>query len=250
MHRIVTGDVVRPSRLVATYPVELEKIVMTALAVDAQRRYASAAALLEELESFAAAARLSPSTMALGRFMRELFGEVQEPWLTEVRASNTGGQPRENTVSNTRGAQARYAGPDGPSTEEPSQQLQLGEAELDWERAEHSDALQEAMRNANVPSDTWPPKEGSRSGNTWAAKPSSRARGGIANVASSGKSAAKANAPQTLLDMPRSGAESEDAVDWDAKEYPQAQPTFASQLEATGITAPPACRARSAPRNR
>lgn len=89
MHRIVTGDIVRPSRLVATYPLELEKIVMTALAVDSSRRYASAAALLEELESFAAKARLSPSTMALGRFMRELFGEVQEPWLTEGRAGSS-----------------------------------------------------------------------------------------------------------------------------------------------------------------
>lgn len=222
MHRIVTGDIVRPSRLVATYPLELEKIVMTALAVDSSRRYASAAALLEELESFAAKARLSPSTMALGRFMRELFGEVQEPWLTEGRAGSAGGPPRENTVSNTLGAHARYSAAD-----EPSQQISLGSDSID-----EDDSVNEALRNANLPSDTWPPKEGSRSGHTWAGKPSSRARGtGVPQVTPSGMSAARPQAASTLLDMPRGGAEAEDAVDWDAKEYPQAQPTFASQLE-------------------
>src|SRR5689334_3251251 len=81
MHRIVTGDVVRPTRLVQGYPQALEAIVMKALAVDASQRYQSAGLLLEALESFAVSARMSLSTMGLGRFMRELFGEVQEPWL-------------------------------------------------------------------------------------------------------------------------------------------------------------------------
>ncbi len=237
MHRIVTGDVVRPTRLITSYPPALERIVMTALAVDPQRRYTSAAALLEELEAFAASSRLSPSTMALGRFMRELFGEVPEPWQNEGRAAAAASPPRESTVSNTMDSQARFgSGRNGPDESQ-------GEEVLDWGRDDAPSApsaspsylagLGAGAGLNNVPSDTWPPKEASRSGNTWAAKPSSRARSGLPahlTPSSVGKSAPR-GIGQALLDMPRSGQEAEDAVDWDAKEYPQAQPTFASQLE-------------------
>ena len=81
MHRIVTGDVVRPTRLIQGYPQALEAIVMKALATDAAQRYQSAGALLEALEAFAVSSRMSLSTMGLGRFMRDMFGEQQEPWL-------------------------------------------------------------------------------------------------------------------------------------------------------------------------
>src|SRR5258708_7734015 len=63
MHRIVTGDVVRPSRLIQGYPPALEAIVMKALAVDASQRYQSAGQLLEAIESFSTTARMSLSTM-------------------------------------------------------------------------------------------------------------------------------------------------------------------------------------------
>jgi eukaryotic-like serine/threonine-protein kinase len=100
MHRIVTGDVVRPTRLVQGYPPALEAIVMKALAVDAVQRYQSAAMLLEALESFSIASRYSLSTMGLGRFMRDMFGEISEPWLgnwTNPVAA------KESTVSSTDG---------------------------------------------------------------------------------------------------------------------------------------------------
>ncbi|MEO7734036.1 MAG: serine/threonine-protein kinase, partial [Kofleriaceae bacterium] len=106
MHRIVTGDIVRPSRLVQGYPQALEAIVMKALAVDANQRYASAGQLLEAIEGFATSGRMSLSTMSLGRFMRDMFGEVQEPWLASGRIS----QPvvaREQTISNTNGSGSR-----------------------------------------------------------------------------------------------------------------------------------------------
>ena len=109
MHRIVTGDIVRPSRLVQGYPPALEAIVMKALAVDANQRYASAGQLLEAIEAFAASQRMSLSTMSLGRFMRDMFGEVQEPWLASGRIS----QPvvaREQTISNTNGSGSRPGG--------------------------------------------------------------------------------------------------------------------------------------------
>ncbi len=108
MHRIVTGDVVRPTRLVQGYPQALEAVVMKALAVDPQQRYQSAGLLLEALEAFAVSSRMSLSTMGLGRFMRDMFGEMTEPWL------NRNSQPlvqKENTVSSTNSSSSQPAAP-------------------------------------------------------------------------------------------------------------------------------------------
>jgi serine/threonine-protein kinase len=102
MHRIVTGDVVRPTRLIQGYPQALEAIVMKALAVDANQRYQSAGLLLEAIESFAVSARMSLSTMALGRFMRDMFGEMPEPW-TSAAKDRQPTQSKENTISSTAG---------------------------------------------------------------------------------------------------------------------------------------------------
>ncbi len=105
MHRIVTGDVVRPTRLIQGYPQALEAVVMKALSVDPQQRYQSAGALLEALESFAVSSRMSLSTMSLGRFMRDMFGDLTEPWLTQQgRQTQQPQLPRESTISNTNGS--------------------------------------------------------------------------------------------------------------------------------------------------
>ncbi len=104
MHRIVTGDVVRPTRLVQGYPPALEAIVMKALAVDANQRYQSAGLLLEAIENFAMATRMSTSTMALGRFMRDMFGDAQEPWLSNSGRVSAPEKPKETTISNTDGS--------------------------------------------------------------------------------------------------------------------------------------------------
>jgi serine/threonine protein kinase len=101
MHRIVTGDVVRPARLIQGYPQPLEAIVMKALAVDAGQRYQSAGLLLEALEAYAVSARMSLSTMALGRFMRDMFGEQPEPWLTNTGRIPSPTPQKESTISNT-----------------------------------------------------------------------------------------------------------------------------------------------------
>lgn len=224
MHRIVTGDVVRPSRLVASYSPELERIVMTALAVDPERRFASCAAMLEEVENFAARARLSPSTMALGRFMRELFGEVPEPWQAGGRANSSSPPPqRENTVSNTLDSHAHFSAAHEDS--ERSQQHQGGESIIEWGGMERAGIV------PGGDDGSWAAKERSAAGNTWAAKPASRARAAAPGGGASSQASANDSAAQTLLDLPRGGEEAEDAVDWDAKAYPQAQPTFASQLE-------------------
>jgi serine/threonine protein kinase len=100
MHRIVTGDVVPPNSLVEGYPAALEAIVMQALEIDANRRYQSAGLLLEAVESFAADARISLSTMSLGRFMRDTFGDMPEPWLVGASRA-TLMPPTETTISQT-----------------------------------------------------------------------------------------------------------------------------------------------------
>jgi serine/threonine-protein kinase len=83
MHRIVTGDVVRPTRLVPNYPPALEAIVMKALAVEATQRYQSAGALIEALERVARAHGWSLGPTVVARTMRGLYGEVPEPWTCE-----------------------------------------------------------------------------------------------------------------------------------------------------------------------
>ena len=117
MHRIVTGDVVRPTRLVQGYPPALEAIVMKALAVDANQRYQSAGLLLEAIEAYAVSSRMSLSTMALGRFMREMFGETPEPWLTAAGRNGALAhpQPKESTISNTNGSDMVASAPRSPT---------------------------------------------------------------------------------------------------------------------------------------
>src|SRR6201999_3529851 len=88
MHRIVTGDIVRPSRLVQNYPAALEDIVMKGLAIDPVTRHQRAGPLLEPLETSAVQSRMSLSTNSLGRFMREMFGEQPEPWQNPAFRAN------------------------------------------------------------------------------------------------------------------------------------------------------------------
>ncbi|MEN9796444.1 MAG: hypothetical protein RL653_140 [Pseudomonadota bacterium] len=64
-----------PTSLVPGYPPELAAIVMKALAKNRASRYQTAQQLQEALEGFAVSRGMSLSTLALGRFMRELFGE-------------------------------------------------------------------------------------------------------------------------------------------------------------------------------
>jgi serine/threonine protein kinase len=124
MHRIVTGDVVQPTRLVLGYPPALEAIVLKALAVDPDERYASAGDLLEAMEGFAASLRMSLSMMSLGRFMRDMFGDVQEPWLMPGRLDPP---PREHTISNTN-ASGNHAASGYP--QEPPMHLPPGSTSL------------------------------------------------------------------------------------------------------------------------
>jgi hypothetical protein len=132
MHRIVTGDVVRPTRLIQGYPLALEAIVMKALATDPAQRYQSAGALLEALESFAVSSRMSLSTMGRGRFMRDMFGEQQEPWLNTAATKVL--QPvvhKENTISSTNGERSSHQTLQPPNQPNPNAPEHLDDDEVD-----------------------------------------------------------------------------------------------------------------------
>jgi len=97
MTRIVRGEIWPPGAIMPGYPAELEAVVMKALSVDPDQRYQSAGKMLEAIEAVAARLRLSMSNVALGRFMRELYGDVVEPWF------EVSGEPEriaEGTISN------------------------------------------------------------------------------------------------------------------------------------------------------
>jgi len=81
MNRIATGEVPPPSTKRADYPRGLEAIVMKALALDPAQRYQSAGEMLAAIEALAVSERVALSPLALGRYLRELFGERPEPWL-------------------------------------------------------------------------------------------------------------------------------------------------------------------------
>jgi serine/threonine protein kinase len=80
MLAVVRTDYVAPSVLVASYPPELERVIRTALAGDPANRFASAEAMILALEEVAAASGWASGTGAIQRMMRDLFGDVAEPW--------------------------------------------------------------------------------------------------------------------------------------------------------------------------
>jgi serine/threonine protein kinase len=79
---IVEREAPRPSSVVPGYPRELERIVMKGLARDPRERHATAQDMQAELEAFARHERLPVSSIALSRFMRQLFGDKLEAWHT------------------------------------------------------------------------------------------------------------------------------------------------------------------------
>ena len=81
MNAIVNDDAPPPSRVRPDVPADLDRVVATALARRPDRRYASAGAMLEDLETVAARHQIAISTAALGRYLRELFGDRPEPWI-------------------------------------------------------------------------------------------------------------------------------------------------------------------------
>ena len=91
--KICSGEVPRPSSVVAGYPAELEAIVLKALAHDRDDRYATAQELQIDLEAYAHDARMLLSSAKLSSFMSDLFADQIKATKADIRhqiASRTG----------------------------------------------------------------------------------------------------------------------------------------------------------------
>jgi serine/threonine-protein kinase len=75
LRRIVECQYPRPRKLNPELPEELEQIIDRALARDVSARYQTARDLQADLEDFVRRHRLAVSSLSLGRFMQELFGD-------------------------------------------------------------------------------------------------------------------------------------------------------------------------------
>jgi serine/threonine protein kinase len=81
MTAIVTEAPIPPSVRRPNIPPELDAISMRLLAKDPAARFQTADELVDALEEVSVKTGAMISTSALGRFMRELFGQRPEPWL-------------------------------------------------------------------------------------------------------------------------------------------------------------------------
>jgi serine/threonine protein kinase len=97
----ITGETLPPpSTLRPELSPEIDRIVMKALAREREDRYASAAAMLEDVETLATQERHMLTASALGKFMRDVFGTKPEPWV-KLPARQATAQPLTVTRSTT-----------------------------------------------------------------------------------------------------------------------------------------------------
>jgi len=81
MTAIVTEDPIPPSTRRKSIPPELDRISMRLLAKDPDARFQTGDELVDALEQVASQTGAMLSSGALGRFLREAFGQRPEPWL-------------------------------------------------------------------------------------------------------------------------------------------------------------------------
>ncbi|HEX4417772.1 MAG TPA: protein kinase [Kofleriaceae bacterium] len=81
MNAIVTEPPPPPSSRRPEVPRELDELVLRLLAKTPEERFETADEVVEAIETLAGRTGAMVSTPALGRFMRELFGQRPEPWL-------------------------------------------------------------------------------------------------------------------------------------------------------------------------
>jgi serine/threonine protein kinase len=100
LERITSGELKRPTDVAASYPAELERIVLKALQVDPEDRYQDAAEMGRELERLAARMGLPLGHGAIKDVMTSLFGEQRRSRRRMARGSSPKG-PKTDTVRDT-----------------------------------------------------------------------------------------------------------------------------------------------------
>jgi serine/threonine-protein kinase len=84
LHRVLSGQIARPRRLVASLPTSLEDIIMTAVAQDPAARFATAREIADALEACAAIHGLVVGARWLARSVEEAVGARSAPWVPAI----------------------------------------------------------------------------------------------------------------------------------------------------------------------
>jgi hypothetical protein len=87
LHRVLSGVVPRPRELNAAVPRELEDIVLTAVARDAAKRFATAGELAAALEGVAARHAVPVGARWIARAVEQVLGRPAEPWRMRAPAA-------------------------------------------------------------------------------------------------------------------------------------------------------------------
>jgi serine/threonine-protein kinase len=81
LHRVLSGQITRPRKLVPSLPTSLEDIIMTTVAQDPAGRFATARELADALETFAAIQGLVVGSRWLARTVEAAVGARSAPWI-------------------------------------------------------------------------------------------------------------------------------------------------------------------------
>lgn len=81
LHRVLSGDVPKPRKLVPAIPPELEDIVLAAVAHDQDKRTPTARAFVETLETYAEGSGDILGARWVAKWVRELIGPREVPWI-------------------------------------------------------------------------------------------------------------------------------------------------------------------------
>ncbi len=86
LHRVLSGQIVRPRKVRATVPHAIEELVMSAIAHDPERRLATAGALVDAIDQHAAAHGELIAPRVIARWVHELLGSREAPWVGDETA--------------------------------------------------------------------------------------------------------------------------------------------------------------------
>jgi len=81
LHRVLSGDVPKPRKLVPSIPAELEDIVLAAVAHDQDKRTPTARAFVESLETYAEGSGDILGARWVARWVQDLIGPREVPWI-------------------------------------------------------------------------------------------------------------------------------------------------------------------------
>jgi serine/threonine protein kinase len=109
---LLTKEAPLPSSRLGDYPPELEEIVLRALRREPSERYDTAQDLQIAIEDFAREHKLALSSVALGRFMREVVGEREDPTLVPSPCSASSPTGPAAKTRSDRGRSAEAAVPE------------------------------------------------------------------------------------------------------------------------------------------